>query len=78
MFDKFVQINPKKVLQSGRLSAGEGQSLFGQCPNGGGMNVSLSLYPEAFRVAIREKNEIMWGKFPNGGGGSDPNPLLDV
>ena len=20
----------------------------------------------------------MWEKFPNGGGGSDPNPLLDV
>ena len=27
---------------------------------------------------LSEKNGIMWEKFPNWGGRSDPNPLLDV
>ena len=28
--------------------------------------------------SLSKKNGIMWEKFPNWGGGSDPNPLLDV
>ena len=32
----------------------------------------------AVRNVLREKNGIMWEKFPNWGGGYDPNPLLDV
>ena len=33
---------------------------------------------KGLRNILREKNGIMWEKFPNWGGGSDPNPLLDV
>ena len=33
---------------------------------------------KGLRNILREKNGIMWEKFPNWGGGYDPNPLLDV
>ena len=33
---------------------------------------------ETVRDVVRKKNGIMWGKFPKGGEGSDPNPLVDV
>ena len=33
---------------------------------------------ELVRDALGKKNGIMWEKFPNRGGSSRPNPLLDV
>ena len=43
-----------------------------------GTTATRSELQEGALGTLSEKNGIMWEKFPNGGGGSDPNPLLDV
>ena len=48
----------KKVPQSARLSAGGVQSLFGQCPNGGGVNLLGSSLNLGAKITLILKEQI--------------------